>query len=163
MIVRRVVLLMALAAGWAAAALTTITDTVYRADHTPAAGSFNVAWQSFKNSAGQIIPAGNIRDVPLVNGVFIVSLEPNVGASPSGTSYTVSWSLAGSPNTTYRWYVPVSNTPVGLATVQFPIPGLVGITAIVNPTQLTQAGASLGQAMCWLGNYWGPGSCGGGG
>lgn len=150
-------------AGGAQAALTTITDTIHRADGSLASGTINISWQGFQNSSGQLIPAGNIRSVPIVAGVFTVQLEPNTAATPTGTSYTVVYTISGSPVTSWRWFVPVSATPVGLATVQVPLPGLVGVTAIVNPTQLTQAGATSGQVLAWNGNYWAPATGGSGG
>jgi len=159
---RRVLIALLSLASVASAALTTVTDTVYRADGSLASGSIGISWQAFTNASGQFIPAGNIRNVPIVNGVFSVTLESNVGATPTGTSYTVSYSISGSAVTTWRWYVPVTG-PVGLNGVQFPVPGLVGTSAAVNPSQLLQAGAQLGYVLAWNGSYWAPAAGGGGG
>lgn len=144
-------------------ALTTVTDTVRRADGSLASGSLNVQWQSFRTASGQFVPAGSIRNVPIVNGVFTVQLENNVSASPQGTSYVVSYSITGSQPTQWRWFVPDSLTPVGLSVVQFPAPGLVGGSASVAPAQLQQAGATLGNSLIWNGAYWAPGAGGGSG
>src|SRR6202000_904520 len=39
-------------------ATTQVTDTVYRADGTPAAGSVIVSWQAFTTASGQAVPSG---------------------------------------------------------------------------------------------------------
>ncbi len=137
-----------------------IYGVIQRADSSYPSGYANISWQAFTNAQGVIIPAGNIRQLPIVNGVVSVSLEPNVGATPSGTSYRVTYTLNGSPVYQRVWYVNNTNSPpIPLSQVEFPVPGLVGTTAIVNPSQLTPAGAALGNALCWNGNYWAPGSC----
>ena len=151
-----------IAQGMASAALTTVSGVIQRPDGTYPSGILNISSQAFTNAQGVFIPAVTIRNVQIVNGVVNIALEPNVAATPNGTSYTAQYSLNGAPAYTRRWYIPVSATPVPLSQVEFPVQGLVGTTAVVSPTQLTQAGAVLGQPMCWLGGYWGPGSCGGG-
>lgn len=156
-------LLSLMVASMANAAVTIITDTVYRADNTLANGFIQISWQAFRNSSGQFIPAGNIRNVPINSGLFTVQLEPNTSGTPSGTSYTVVYQITGASPTTWRWYVPESTTPVGLNTVQFPSAGLVGTSATINPTQLLPAGASVGQILRFNGSYWAPATGGGGG
>lgn len=140
-------------------ALVTITGTITRPDGTHPSGSMNIQSQAFTNAQGQIIHSVNILNVPIVNGVFSVALEPNIGASPDGTSYRVTYSLAGSIVQNWRWFVPVSNTPVDYKLVQFPVAGLVGTTAVVGLSQLTQGGATTGQGLCFNGSQWAPGSC----
>lgn len=140
----------------AANALTTVTDTILRADSTPANGTINVSWSAFRNASGQFIPAGNIRAVPIIAGVFTVNLEPNVGASPQGSSYAIVFQISGAPVQAWRWYVPVSATPVGLSVVQFPAPGLQGGSAAINPTQLLSGGATVGQFLRWNGSAYAP-------
>ena len=39
-------------------ATTQVTDTVYRADGTPAAGTVIVSWQAFTTASGQAVPSG---------------------------------------------------------------------------------------------------------
>ena len=41
-------------------ALTTISDTVYRADGTAAAGTVLISWPSFQTAQGQAVTAGNL-------------------------------------------------------------------------------------------------------
>lgn len=155
--------LLLLAAGLAQAALTPVFGIIQRADGTFPSGYLNLSWQGFTNAVGVRIPAGNIRNLPIVNGVVSVSLEPNVGATPAGTSYAATYTLNGSAVAQYRWYVPVSATQVALSLVEFPPVGLQGPSAIIALSQLLQGGATLNQALCWSGANWAPGSCGGSG
>lgn len=158
---KRLGALILLLGGVACAQLTTVTGTIQRADGSFPSGTYNVQWQQFTTSTGVVVPAGNIRLQPVVNGAINIALYNNVNASPSGTSYLVTYNLNGIPSYQRRWYVPASNTPVPLVQVEFPPQGLVGVTAIVNPGQLLQAGASLGQCLAWNGGQWAPTSCSG--
>lgn len=137
---------------------------ITRADGSLANGTMSVSWQAFTTADGTPVAPG-AKNVAISSGVFTtaVQLYPNVGATPPGTSYLVQYNLSGSPVFQRRWYIPASNIPIDVVVVEFPIQGLVGITAIVSPAQLTQAGASVNQPLCWNGAFWGPGSCGGGG
>lgn len=136
---------------------------ITRADGSLANGTMSVSWQAFTTADGTPVAPG-AKNVSISSGVFTtaVQLYPNVGATPPGTSYLVQYNLSGSPVFQRRWYIPASNIPIDVVAVEFPIQGLVGITAIVSPAQLTQAGASVNQPLCWNGAFWGPGSCGGG-
>jgi hypothetical protein len=127
-------------------------------------GSGVISWQNFTTAFGAVVPAGSIN-FTVASGNFTspITLYPNVGANPPGTSYTVQYNFSGSPVYTRNWYVPASSTPVAVVSVEFPPSGLVGATAIVSPAQLTQAGATPNQPMCWNGAMWGPGTCGSGG
>jgi len=42
-------------------ATTTISDTVYRADGTPAAGTLLISWPTFSTASGQAVGLGNER------------------------------------------------------------------------------------------------------
>lgn len=160
---RRVLLLLTIASV-AHAALTQITGTITYPDGSHPTGLVTIQSQAFTNAQGQLITAVNLRNLPIINGVVLISLEPNIGASPSGTSYRVSYQFTGTTPYQRIWYVPASGSPVPLAQVEFPVPGLVGTTAVINPTQILQAGASIGNCLAWNGNRWAPsGSCGGGG
>jgi len=68
-------------------ALTTISDTVYRADGTAASGTVLISWPSFQTAAGDAVAAGNLSVAIGPLGAFAVQLVPNVGASPAGTYY----------------------------------------------------------------------------
>ncbi len=100
-----------------APALTTITDTVYRADGTLAGGALLISWPAFNTSAGQTIVAG-AKSVALgTGGALSVQLASNVGASPSGTFYTVVYQLDDGTVKTEYWGVP-STSPTTIAAIR---------------------------------------------
>src|SRR5437868_9053631 len=72
------------AASGSAIATTQVTDTVYRADGTPAAGTVIVNWQAFTTANGQAVPSGS-TSAKVVNGGLSVQLGPNAGSMPMGT------------------------------------------------------------------------------
>src|ERR1700742_5121270 len=65
-------------------ATTQITDTVYRADGTPATGSVIVSWQAFSTASGQAVPGGT-TSATITNGALNVQLVPNAGSTPMET------------------------------------------------------------------------------
>jgi hypothetical protein len=69
--------------------LTTISDTVYRADGTPALGTVLISWPSFESAEGDAVAAGNVSVAIGPLGAFTAELVPNVDASPAGTYYVV--------------------------------------------------------------------------
>jgi len=72
---------------------TTVSDTVYRADGTPASGTLLISWPAFTTANGVAI-AGGTKSVALGSGgVLSVALVPNAGASPANTVYTVVYQL----------------------------------------------------------------------
>jgi len=74
-------------------ALTTISDTVYRADGTQAGGTVLIAWPAFQTAEGNAVAAGNQSVKIGAHGAFTTQLVPNVGASPAGTFYSVVYQL----------------------------------------------------------------------
>src|SRR5215472_5965218 len=99
-------------------ATTTIQDTVYRADGTPASGTVVVSWPAFTTAAGQTVAAGNTSATLGANGALSLSLTANVGATPDGSYYTAVLHLDDGTTSQQYWVVPVSSTPVTLATIQ---------------------------------------------
>ena len=97
---------------------TTIQDTVYRADGTPASGTVVVSWPTFTTAAGQAVGAGNTSATIGPNGVFSLALAPNAGATPTGSYYTAVLHLNDGTTSQQYWVVPVSATPVTLATIE---------------------------------------------
>ncbi len=97
---------------------TTVADTLYNADGTLAAGRVILAWPTFTIGTCQVV-AGQVS-VNVTAGAFSVQLYPNVGAVPAGTSYRVTYYLKSGKVTTEYWVVPVSGTPVSIATVRSP-------------------------------------------
>ena len=150
------------AAAMAAMGATTVTQSKITAgDGTHlATGKITVtASAAFLAADGTAVDTTALT-VNVINGAFSVNLEPNDTGVPSGTSYTAVWQLMGAAQRTEHWVVPTSGTGLGLLAVRVNTAPAVGVT--LNPSQLTQSGASVGQALCWLGTAWGPGSCGGG-
>lgn len=145
--------------------LVTVTASppIARATGATVNGAAFISWQAFTTATGVTVSAGT-QNVQISSGVFTtaVQLYPNVGATPPGTSYRVTYTLSGGPNYVRNWYIPATSS-VTVQQIEFPPQGLVGQTAIVSPAQLTQAGATTNQALCWNGAFWAPGSCGGGG
>jgi hypothetical protein len=121
-----VILLLAMLAGWteqvsakavlaqAAAgtvATTTVQDTVYRADGTPASGTVLISWSAFTTAAGNSVAAGTTSVTLGPGGALTVSLAPNAGSTPIGTYYTAVFHLDDGTTTSEYWVLPV--TPVG--------------------------------------------------
>jgi trimeric autotransporter adhesin len=99
-------------------ATTTIQDTVYEADGTPASGTVVVTWPTFTTAAGQAVAAGNTSATIGPNGALSLALTPNANATPTGTYYTAVLHLADGTTSQQYWVVPVSSTPVTLAAIE---------------------------------------------
>ena len=98
-------------------ALTTISDTVYRADGTPASGTALISWPSFQTAAGNAVAAGNENVMIAAGGAFSVQLVPNAGATPAGTLYVVVFQLDDGTVRTEYWAVPTTS-PTTIAAVR---------------------------------------------
>src|SRR6202046_5629520 len=68
---------------------TTISDTVYRADGTPAAGTLLISWPEFTTAAQGAVAAGNSSVILGAGGALSVGLVSNANATPANTVYTV--------------------------------------------------------------------------
>jgi len=85
--------------------LTTVSDTVFRADGSPASGTLLISWPAFTTSEGHAVVAGT-KSVTLSSaGAFSVQLAPNVGSTPAGITYTVVYQLSDSTVKTEYWAV----------------------------------------------------------
>lgn len=162
---RRAILLLAFC-GVASAQLTTVQGLIQLATGATPSGTLTLANQYFVSPTGAVVPAASIV-VPIVNGVINppsgIPIFPNVGSTPSGTSYSATYALSGLPVYQRKWYVPQSNTPVNVVNVEYPSQGNVGQSAIINPVQIVPAGAVPGNCLVFNGNLWLPGTCSGGG
>jgi len=125
---------------WAAGpGLTTVADTVYRADGTTASGAVLISWPAFVTSEGDAVSAGS-KSVKLgAGGSFSADLVPNVGANPAGTFYTVVFQLDDSVRTEY-WAVPTTS-PALVATVRT-TPGLGTASGLVSKQYVDAAVAN---------------------
>jgi len=95
---------------------TTISDAIFNADGSAAAGRMVIAWPTFLAGSCQII-AGQ-ASVTISGGQLQVELYPNVGATPTGTSYRVTYYLRSGRVSTEYWVVPASSALVSLAEVR---------------------------------------------
>lgn len=75
-------------------AMTTISDTVYRADGTPASGMLLISWPAFTTAAGAPVAAGNTSVTIGAAGSVTVSLVPSASSTPAGTLYSVVYRLS---------------------------------------------------------------------
>jgi hypothetical protein len=122
---------------------TTVSDTLYNADGSPAAGRVAIAWPTFQIGSCQVI-AGQVS-VTVSNGAFTAQLYPNDAAVPAGTSYRVTYYLKSGRVTTEYWVVPASATPVNLAAVRsasVPVPSVM-----FSQAQVTNLVADLGRKV----------------
>ncbi len=97
---------------------TQLTDTVYRADGSTATGTVLISWPAFTTSTGLSVPAGNTSVTIGISGVFTVALVPNAGSNPMGSYYTAVYHLDDGTVSREYWVVPVSSTPVTIATIK---------------------------------------------
>jgi hypothetical protein len=97
---------------------TSVTDTVYRADGTPATGTVLVSWQAFTTALGQSVPSGSTSAVISSGGAMQVALVPNTGATPMGSYYTAVYHLDDGTVSREFWVVPASQTPVQVSTIK---------------------------------------------
>ena len=97
--------------------LTSVVDTVYLADGTPAHGVLVITWPAFVTASGSAVGAGAL-DVTLgTSGALNVALAANAGATPAGVYYTVVYQLGPGEVRTEYWLVPTSS-PATLAVVR---------------------------------------------
>ena len=85
--------------------LTTVSDTVYRADGSPAAGTLLISWPAFVSARGATVAAGNNHVTLGSDGSFTAQLAPNAGANPAGTVYTVTYQLTDGTVKTENWSI----------------------------------------------------------
>lgn len=99
-------------------ARTTISDQLAKPDGSPDTGTITITSnQTFTTPDNFVIPIGQRVVITLIAGSFSVSLVPNLGAVPTGTSYTADYATA-TKRFTETWIVPVSGTPIKLLAVR---------------------------------------------
>jgi hypothetical protein len=85
---------------------TTVSDTVYSAEGTPATGTVLISWPAFTTAGGSSVPAGSTSVTIGTGGVLSVPLVPNAGSTPMGSYYTVVYHLGDGSVTREYWVVP---------------------------------------------------------
>ena len=113
------VLLAALTAtGVAQVATTTVADTIYHADGTPATGTVLISWPAFTTSNGESIPSGSTSATIAAGGALSVQLIPNAGSTPIGSYYTAVFHLDDGSVSREYWVVPVSTSAVKVSAIE---------------------------------------------
>lgn len=123
-------------------ALTTISDTVYRADGTPASGTALISWPSFQTASGNVVAAGTQSIAIGPGGAFVAQLTPNVGAAPVGTYYVVVYQLDDGTVRTEYWSVPTTS-PVTISEVRT-TPGTGLANTVATEAYVNQAVQNVG-------------------
>lgn len=96
---------------------TLITDTLYRADGSPAAGTLLISWPAFTAGEGKAVAAGSLT-VPIgAQGAVSLELVPTQNATPAGTYYRVTVKLDDGTSTTEYWTVP-AQSPATIAAIR---------------------------------------------
>ena len=97
--------------------LTSVVDTVYMANGTPATGVLLITWPAFVTAGGTAVAPGSLNVSLGTNGALNVALTPNAGATPANTYFTVVYQLQPSEVRTEYWVVPTTS-PATLAQVR---------------------------------------------
>ena len=102
---------------FAQSGLTTIQDTLFKADGTRFSGTLTIQWSTFDaTNIGTIVQQS--KSVDVLNGNLQVQLVPNAGAQAPANIYTVHYQSDGSQQFIETWSVPTSATPVTVAEVR---------------------------------------------
>ncbi len=120
---------------------TTVSDVVYRADGTPAAGTLLISWPAFSTGSGQAVAAGTTSVTLGSGGTLSVALVPNAGATPAGTVYVVVYQLNDGTVKTEYWLVPTSS-PTTIAAVRTVLGGAGSATQIASQQYVNSVVAS---------------------
>ncbi|HWR52243.1 MAG TPA: hypothetical protein VN428_14120 [Bryobacteraceae bacterium] len=132
-------------------AQTTVADTLYLANGEKWSGRVEISWDTFTSATGSAVAKGS-KTITVTEGVLSIALQPNEGATPSGTAYTARYYGSRARWTEPSWVVPISATPVTLATVR------KSSTLVIFPAQVDITNATTGDCMTAgaNGGAWGP-------
>jgi hypothetical protein len=102
---------------FAQSGLTTIQDTLFRADGTRFTGSLTIHWSTFDaNNVGTIVQQSKV--VRVSNGNLQLQLAPNASAQSPANTYTVNYQSDGLEQFSETWTVSPSTQPVRVADVR---------------------------------------------
>ena len=157
--IRRIVFCLA-SIGWfgglaRAQTLTQIADTLYNADGSKASGRILISGTAFKAVSGETITGGGTLTYTVIDGVVNLSLTPNLGATPAGTSYRARYELANGARYTETWVVPATG-PVKISDIRVPV--APSPTVLFDASQLTGILGTL-HGGTGLGTLGAPGEC----
>ena len=126
------------ATAFAQSGLTTIQDTLFKADGTRFNGTVTIQWSTFDSTnIGTIVQQS--KSVDVANGLLQVQLVPNAAATAPANVYTVSYQSDGYQQFIETWTVPSSATPLTVAQVRTSLATGSGGTAAGNSTPITEA------------------------
>lgn len=109
---------------WAQSRLSTIQDTLFKADGTRFNGTLTIRWSTFDAAnVGTVIQQS--KAVQVVNGNLFVQLVPNAGQAPPANLYQVQYQSDGSDQFSETWTVGVSTHPLTVSEVRI---GTVAVT-----------------------------------
>jgi hypothetical protein len=74
-------------------ATTVVSDVVFRADGTRAAGTLLISWPAFVTANGEAVAAGTKSVTLGAQGALSVALVPNTGVTPANVLYSVIFHL----------------------------------------------------------------------
>jgi len=104
----------------AAPPLTTIRDTIFKADGTRFSGTIQIEWRSFEASDTSFIGKQRLS-ISIVDGFLNVRLVPTTTAA-SAAWYLVRYNSGGSQQFTEAWAVSPSDQPLRIRDVRIPDP-----------------------------------------
>ena len=108
--------ILAAATALAQPSLTTIQDTLYKADGTPFNGLLIISWNSFESANLADIVSQSLT-VKVVGGNFRVQLVPTTVSNPP-TYYTVKYNSDGKIQFQETWVVGAADTPLRIRDVR---------------------------------------------
>ena len=115
-------------------ALTTIQDTLYRADGTRFTGTMFIRYNSFLAGDTSNIATANLT-LAIVNGSLRVQLVPTTTAS-AGAQYSVTYNSRGINQFTEIWAVPPSTIPLRVRDVRVSSGSIIGPPPVISPVQI---------------------------
>ena len=128
-----------------AIATTTVTDTIYRADGTPASGTVLVSWPAFSTGFDASVPAGSTAVTLGAGGKLSVNLVANAGSTPMGSYYTVVYHLDDGSVTREYWVVPASTGAVAVSAIKSTVlPASVAMQTVSKSYVDTAIAAAVG-------------------
>ncbi len=115
-------------------ALTTIQDTLYKADGSPFEGVLRINWRSFEGPDAVNVPTNNLT-VKVTAGRLHVRLVPTTTA-PIASYYSVRYVASGAVQFTEIWSVPQSATPLRVRDVRIEWPPMTSavVAELTNVT-----------------------------
>lgn len=135
------------------AATTTVTGTYNTVEGRPANGTVVVeVTRAFTATDGKAVPVQR-KVYQIKGGQLSIALEPNSGSTPE-SFYTITTTIDGGPPENTIWIVPVSSTPVTVASVVSSAPPTASQT--IPPQQIRGTGASVGDTLTFNGSNYAP-------